>query len=124
QANSAKAADKDVKAVKNKVSEEGVLIKSLEAKILELQSNEDQLKDQKRQLEKERTLREEEANRQLKTVELEVEAKRNALRTRTKLVESMVAEADEISTRRKDVKNEGEAKIRQLGRACEEIVTQ
>lgn len=52
----------------------------------------DQLKDFKRQLEKERAVRHEEADKELNNVEFEVESKRHALELRQRQVESVVAE--------------------------------
>ncbi|KAI3445639.1 hypothetical protein Pfo_002304 [Paulownia fortunei] len=124
QVNSAKSVDKDVKVLKSKLSDEGVLIKSLEAKLVELQSKVDQLKEFKKQLEKERALNHEDVGKELNNVKLEVESKRHALQLRHRQVESVVAEADAITSKKKIVKEEGEAKMQELGRKCEEIVAE
>lgn len=124
QLSSAKSVEKDVKVLKSKLSDEDVLIKSLEAKLVELQSKADQLKDFKRQLEKERAIRHEEADKELNNVEFEVESKRHALELRQRQVESVVAEADAINLKKKNVRDEAEAKIRELGCKSEEIVSE
>ncbi|KAG8368780.1 hypothetical protein BUALT_Bualt15G0082300 [Buddleja alternifolia] len=122
--NSAKSIDKDVKVLKSKLSDEGILIKSLEVKLVELQSKADQLKEFKRQLEKERSLNREEASKELNNVKLEVESKRRGLETRHRQVESLVAEADDITSKKNIVKEEGEATMQELSRKCEEIVAE
>ncbi|KAL0357154.1 UNVERIFIED_CONTAM: Kinetochore protein NUF2 [Sesamum calycinum] len=124
QVNSAKSVDKDVKVLKSKLSDEGVLIKSLEAKLVELQSIADQLKEFRRQLEKETALRHEEVTKELNNVKLEVGSKKQALEVRHRQVESVVAEADAIISKKKIVKEEGEATMQELGRKCEEIVAE
>ncbi|KAL7119542.1 hypothetical protein ACP275_02G069400 [Erythranthe tilingii] len=124
QVNSAKSVDKDVKVLKSKLSDEGVLIKSHEAKLMELQSKADKLKEFKRQLEKERALHHEEGSKELNNVKLEVESKRHALELSQREVESIVAEAEAITSKKRIVKEEGEAKMLQLGRKFEEIVTE
>ncbi|KAL3620860.1 hypothetical protein CASFOL_035772 [Castilleja foliolosa] len=124
QVNSAKTVDKDVKVLKSNLSDDGVLIKSLEAKLVELQAKADQLKEFKKQLEKERALSHEEVEKELKNVKLEVNSKRNALESRQRQVESMVAEGDDIILKRKTVKEEAEAKMQELNRKSEEIVAE
>ncbi|GFP99199.1 probable kinetochore protein nuf2 [Phtheirospermum japonicum] len=124
QVNSAKTVDKDVKVLKSKLSDDSVLIKSLEAKLVELQSKAEQLKEFKKQLEKERALSHEEVDKELKNVKLEVNTKRNALESRQRQVESMVAEGDAIILNRKTVKEEAEAKMQELNRKSEEIVAE
>ncbi|CAA0841498.1 Unknown protein [Striga hermonthica] len=124
QVNSAKTVDKDVKILKNKLSDEGVLIKSLEAKLVELQSKADQLKEYKKQLEKERTQTHAEADKELKNVKLEVDSKRNSLQQRQREVELIVSEGDILTSRRKTVKEEAEARMLELDRKSEEIVAE
>lgn len=124
QVSSAKSVEKDVKVLKSKLSDEDVIIKSLEAKLVELQSKADQLKEFKRQVEKERAVRHEEADKELNNVEFEVESKRHALELRHRQVESVVAEADAINLNKKNVREETEATIRELGRKSEEIVSE
>ncbi|KAK6136501.1 hypothetical protein DH2020_029737 [Rehmannia glutinosa] len=122
--NSAKSVDKDVKVLKSKLSDEGVLIKSFEAKLVEMQSKADQLREFKKQLEKERALKHEEVDRELNNVKLEVDSKRNELQLRQRQVESLVAEADAITSKRTIVKDDAEAKMQEMDRKCEEIVAE
>lgn len=124
QVNSAKSVEKDVKVLKSKLSDEGVLDKSLEAKIVELQAKADQLKEYKRQLEKESSLRMEDATKELNNVRLEVESKKHTLDQRQRQVESVVAEGDAITSKINSVKQSGEAKMQELGQKGEEIMTE
>ncbi|XP_022861143.1 uncharacterized protein LOC111381578 [Olea europaea var. sylvestris] len=124
QVNSAKSVEKDVKVLKSKLSDEGVLDKSLEAKIVELQAKADQLKEFKRQLEKESSLRMEDATKELNNVKLEVESKKHTLDQRQRQVESVVAEGDAITSKINSVKQSGEAKMQELGQKGEEIMTE
>ncbi|PON83922.1 Kinetochore protein Nuf [Trema orientale] len=122
QVNSAKSVDKDYKSLKAKLSDEGVLDKSLEAKLLERQGKVEQLEESKRQLEKERDLRCEEATKEFNQVKLEVESKRRNLEARQKSVEAVVAEVDDITSKTTSVKEFGAAKQQELLLKCEEIV--
>ncbi|KAL2477533.1 Kinetochore protein Nuf2 [Forsythia ovata] len=124
QVNSAKSVEKDVKVLKSKLSDEGVLDKSLEAKIVELQAKADQLKEFKRQLEKESVLWTEDATKELNNVKLEVESKRHALDLRQRHVESVVAEGDAITSKINSVKQSGAAEMQELGQKGEEIMTE
>ncbi|XP_057806152.1 kinetochore protein NUF2 homolog isoform X2 [Salvia miltiorrhiza] len=124
QVSSAKSVEKDVKVLKSKLSDEDVLVKSLEARLVELQSKADQLKDFKRQLEKEKAARQEEADKEVNNVESEVESKRRALELRQKQVESVVAESDTINLKRKNTREEADTKIRELGLKSEEILSE
>ncbi|KAK6123978.1 hypothetical protein DH2020_042323 [Rehmannia glutinosa] len=121
QVNSAKSVDKDVKVLKSKLSDEGVLIKSFEAKLVEMQSKADQLREFKKQLEKERALK---VDKELNNVKLEVDSKRNELQSRQRQVESLVAEADAITSKRTIMKDDAEAKMQEMDRKCEEIVAE
>ncbi|KAL6515232.1 hypothetical protein OROHE_018864 [Orobanche hederae] len=122
---SAKKVDKDVKVLKNKLSDEGVLIKSLDAKLAELQSKvyypADWLKESKKQLEKERALTHEDVDKEFKKVQMEVDAKRNSLQLRHRQVELLVAEADAMNVKRKTVNDETKAKMLELNRKYEEV---
>ncbi|CAK9178167.1 unnamed protein product [Ilex paraguariensis] len=82
QVNSAKSIEKDVKVLKVKLSDEVVLERSLEAKLVERQGKADQLDDFRKQLEKERNLSWEEATKELNNVKLEVESQRRDLESR------------------------------------------
>uniref|UniRef100_A0A5B7BJZ6 Putative kinetochore protein NUF2 n=1 Tax=Davidia involucrata TaxID=16924 RepID=A0A5B7BJZ6_DAVIN len=122
QVNSAKLIEKDGKVLKVKRSDEGVLEKSLEPKLVELQGKADQLDVLKKQLERERDLKYEEATKELNNVKLELELKRHDLEARPKKIEAVVAEADTITVKINSVKESGAAKQQELGRKCEEIV--
>ncbi|KAA8545519.1 hypothetical protein F0562_020303 [Nyssa sinensis] len=121
QVNSAKSIEKDVKVLKVKLSDEGVLEKSLEAKLAERQGKADQLDELKKQLEKERDLKCEEATKELNNVKLELELKRRDLEARQKKIEAVVAEVDAMTAKINSVKESGAAKQQELCRKCEEI---
>ncbi|KAK4491248.1 hypothetical protein RD792_001982 [Penstemon davidsonii] len=124
QVNQSKAVEKEVKVLKNKLSDDGVLDKSLEAKIVELQSEVDPLKKLKKQLEKETAQHHEEVTREVNNVKLEVESKKHDLQLRQKRVESVLAEVDVINSKIRIVKEEGEAKMQKLCCKSEEIVAE
>lgn len=124
QVSSAKSVEKEVKVLKSKLSDEDVLIKSLEAKHVELQSKVDQLKDMKRQLEKEREICFAEADKEFNNVKLEVESKKHELELRQREVESVLAEVEAINSKKTKVREEADAKIEELGRKYEEIVSE
>ncbi|XP_047959277.1 kinetochore protein NUF2 homolog [Salvia hispanica] len=124
QVSSAKSVEKEVKVLKSKLSDEDVQVKSLEAKLVDMQSKADQLKEYKRQLEKEKAMRQEEADKEVNNVEFEVESKRRALELREKHVESVVAEAEAINLKRKNIREEADAKIQKLSHKYEEIVSE
>lgn len=122
QVNSAKKVEKDIKALKVKQSDDGVLDKSLEAKLVERQRKVDQLEELRKQLEKERDLSREEATKELNNVKLQVESSRCGLESRQRNIEAMVAEGDAINAKIISEKESGTAKQQELGRKCEEIV--
>ncbi|KAF8404187.1 hypothetical protein HHK36_009069 [Tetracentron sinense] len=122
QVNSAKSIDKDVKVLKAKLSDDGVLDMSLEAKLVERQGKVDQLAESRKALEKERDLKLEEVTKELNNVKSEVESKRRGLEARQRKVEVVVAEADNNTLKINSVKDSGAAKQQELGSKCEEIV--
>ncbi|XP_027347793.1 kinetochore protein NUF2 homolog [Abrus precatorius] len=122
QVNSAKSIEKDLKALKAKLSDEEVLEKSLEAKLVERQSKVKQLEEFREQLEKECNHTREEATQYLINKKSEVESKRCATETRQRNVEAMLSEVDAINSKITSVKESGAVKVERLGRKCEEIV--
>ncbi|XP_075501856.1 kinetochore protein NUF2 homolog isoform X2 [Primulina tabacum] len=122
--NSGKTVEKDVKVLKSKLGDDGVLNKSLEAKLVELQAKVDQSKENKRQLEKERALNHEEVGKELSNVKLEVESNRRDLESRQRQVELMVAEADAIVSKISSVKEDDGAKMQELSKKYDEILTE
>lgn len=112
---SAKAIEKDLKVLKTKLSEEGVLDKSFEAKLVEWQGkgtlsfgptwvtfsagnlftflfSVEQWDELRKQLEKERDFKCEEAAKELNNVKLAVESRRHELEARQRKVEAQAAE--------------------------------
>ncbi|KAF5732127.1 kinetochore protein NUF2 isoform X1 [Tripterygium wilfordii] len=124
QVNSAKSIEKDYKALKAKLSDDVVLDKSLDAKLVERQAKVEQLDELRIQLEKERNLKFKEANTELNNVKLEVESRRHNLEARRRNVEAAIAEVDAITARTNFVKESGEAKLHELARKCEEVMEQ
>ncbi|KAK7319079.1 hypothetical protein RJT34_03792 [Clitoria ternatea] len=122
QVNSAKSIEKDLKALKVKLSDEEVLEKSLEAKLVERQSKVEQMEELRKQLEKECNLTCEEATKFLSRTKSEVESKRCAIETRQRDVEAVLSEVDAINNKIKLVKESGAIKVERLGRKHEEIV--
>ncbi|KAA3478433.1 putative kinetochore protein NUF2 [Gossypium australe] len=129
QVNSAKSVEKECKGLKAKLSDDVVLDKSLEAKLIERQGkgrclNLGQLEEHKRQLQKERDLKFEESTKHLNSVKSEVLSRRCELEARQKKVEDVVAEVDSITLKTSMVTESGAAKVQQLISKCEEIVKQ
>ncbi|XVF30594.1 hypothetical protein REPUB_Repub16aG0071600 [Reevesia pubescens] len=124
QVNSAKSVEKECKGLKAKLSDDAVLDKSLEAKLIERQGKVEQLDELQRQLQKERDLKFEESSKYLNDVKLEVEYRRRNLEARQKKVEDIVAEVDSITLKISMVKESGAAKVQELISKCEEIVKQ
>nr|POE45880.1 hypothetical protein CFP56_40918 [Quercus suber] len=122
QVNSAKSIEKDFKALKAKISDEGILDKSLEAKLVERQAKAEQLDELRNQLEKERDLKCEEATLEFNNVRLEVESRRRELEARQKNVEAVVVEVDAKTSKADSMKESGAAKVQALIQKSEEIV--
>ncbi|KAM1392482.1 hypothetical protein ACFX2I_020053 [Malus domestica] len=122
QVNSAKSVDRDFKAVKAKLSDDGVVSKSLQAKLVEREGKVEQLNELKKQLERERDLKFEDASKDLNNVELEVESRRRDLEARQKAVEAAVEEVDSITSKTVSIKESGAADQKELARKCEEIM--
>ncbi|KAK8294018.1 hypothetical protein V6Z12_D06G226800 [Gossypium hirsutum] len=114
QVNSAKSVEKECKGLKAKLSDDVVLDKSLEAKLIERLGKVVQLEEHKRQLQKERDLKFEESTKHLNSVKSEVLSKRCELEARQKKVEDVVAEVDSITLKTSMVRESGAAKVQQL----------
>ncbi|RVX19625.1 hypothetical protein CK203_005026 [Vitis vinifera] len=112
QVNSAKAIEKDLKVIKTKLSEEGVLESLLRPNLL---NGKEKLDDLEKQLEKERDFKCEEAAKELNNVKLAVESSRHELEARQKKVEAQAAEIN-------SVKESGAAKQQELISKGEEIM--
>ncbi|MFS7979062.1 putative kinetochore protein Nuf2 [Helianthus anomalus] len=121
QVNSAKQVEKDVKVLKAKNSDDGVLDKSLEAKLFELQGRVDQLEELLKQLQKERDVKCEEASKELNNVRSQMEYNHCGLEQRQREVEALVVEGDAIKEKMNKEKESAAAKQQMLLRKCEEI---
>ncbi|MED6168001.1 hypothetical protein PIB30_008023 [Stylosanthes scabra] len=124
QVNSAKSVEKELKALKAKLSDEEVLEKSLEAKLVERQSKVVQMEEMKRQLEKECTVMREESTKYLNGITSDVEYKKRDIETRRINVEAVLSEVDATNSKMKSVKESGAAKVELLGHKYEEIVNE
>lgn len=122
QVNSVKSIEKDCRVLKAKLSDDGVLDKSYEAKLVERQGKVEQLDELRKQLVKERDLKSEIAAKELNDAKLEVESRRQDLQIRQGKVESIVAEVDAITSKANLEKQSGAAKLQELARKCDEIV--
>ncbi|XP_030476821.2 kinetochore protein NUF2 homolog [Syzygium oleosum] len=122
QVNSAKAIDKDVKALKSKLSDDGILDKSLDAKLVELQGREEQLDELRKQVEKESHTNCEKATREVNNVKMEMESRKHELEARQRKVESVVGEVDSITSRTNLIKESCAAEQQELLRRCEDIM--
>ncbi|KDP38869.1 hypothetical protein JCGZ_05026 [Jatropha curcas] len=124
QVNSAKSIEKDYKALKAKLSDDRMLDKSLDAKLVELQAKAQRSDELRKMLEKERDLKCEEATKEYNNVKLEVESRRLDLEARQKKVEAALSEVDAITSKTNLVKESGAAKVQELVHKCEEIMEQ
>lgn len=122
QVNSAKSIEKDLKALKTKLSDEELLEKSLEAKLVERQSKVEHMEELKKQLEKECSITIEEGTKYLSSKKLEVESKKCAIETRQRNVEAVLSKVDAINSTITSENESTTAKVDQLDSKCREIV--
>ncbi|KAL6989300.1 hypothetical protein U1Q18_015048 [Sarracenia purpurea var. burkii] len=114
QVSNSKSIKKAVKFLKVRQSEDEMLDKLLELKLLQLQGKAEQLDEQLKQLEKERDFRREELN--------SMKLKRSLLESMQTKVEAMGAEAHANYMKVNLIKQSSAAKQELLLRKCEEIV--
>ncbi|KAH0884052.1 hypothetical protein HID58_060148, partial [Brassica napus] len=154
QVTNVKAIEKDLKAQKAKLSEDGAAYKSLEAKVVERERTGKawfmsslfrdivsqfclcaeavisvlytvrQLHESLKQLEKEKEVMFDDWTKQLNELKLEVESGRRQLEARQNDVESVVTMVDENTAKTTQVKQSGEANVKQLAAKYQEIVKQ
>ncbi|AEE33765.1 Kinetochore protein NUF2 [Arabidopsis thaliana] len=124
QVTNAKTVEKEFKALKDKLSEDGVAYKSLEAKVVERERIVEQLNESLKQLEKEKAVMFDDWTKQLNELKVEVESRRRELETRQTNVESVVAMVDDNTAKTNQVRQSGEAKVKKLAAKYEEIVKQ
>ncbi|KAL9329536.1 hypothetical protein ACSQ67_004539 [Phaseolus vulgaris] len=122
QVNSGKAIEKDLKTLKAKLSDEEMLEKSLEARLVERQSKVEQMEELMKQTEKECNIMREEATKYLSSTKSEVESKCSTTETRQRNVEAALSEADAINSKIASVKESAAVEVERLGRKCEELV--
>ncbi|KAL3729589.1 hypothetical protein ACJRO7_026680 [Eucalyptus globulus] len=122
QVNSAKAIDKDFKALKSKLSDDGILDKSHDANLIELQGREEQLDQLRKQVEKESHAKCEEATREFNNVKMEIKSRKQELEERQRKVESVVGEVDSITSSTNSIRESCAAEQQELLRRCEDIM--
>nr|XP_010927679.1 kinetochore protein NUF2 homolog [Elaeis guineensis] len=122
QVNSAKTIEKEVKALKAKLSDEGVSNMSLEAKIVERQGKAKQAEELVKLTERERDMRHAEEIHRLNTLRAEMEWKLQCLEPRERKVEALVAKGDNLCSDASSVREAGKAKQQELHAKLEEIV--
>ncbi|KAG7588081.1 hypothetical protein ISN44_As07g004360 [Arabidopsis suecica] len=124
QVTDAKAVEKESKALKSKLSEDGVVYKSLEAKVVEREGILEQLNESLKQLEKEKAVMFDDWTKQLNELKVEVESRRRELEARQTNVESVVAMVDDNTAKTNQVRQSGELKVKQMAAKYEEIMKQ
>ncbi|XP_010065473.2 kinetochore protein NUF2 homolog [Eucalyptus grandis] len=122
QVNSAKAIDRDFKALKSKLSDDGILDKSHDANLIELQGREEQLDQLRKQVEKESHTKCEEATREFNNVKMEIKSRKHELEERQRKVESVVGEVDSITSSTNSIRESCAAEQQELLRRCEDIM--
>ncbi|KAF2321245.1 hypothetical protein GH714_036159 [Hevea brasiliensis] len=123
QVNSAKSIEKDYKTLKAKLSDDGVLDKSLDAKLVERQAKAQQLDELRKILEKEGNVKSERLQKNLIMLSWRWN-QRGVIWKQGKGVESVVSEVDAITSKTNLVKESGAAKVQELVHKCEEVVEQ
>ncbi|CAJ2652161.1 unnamed protein product [Trifolium pratense] len=122
QVSSSKSVEKDLKAIKAKLGDEEVLEKSLDVKLVEMQSKVEHLEGSKKQLEKECSSVTEEGTKYLSSKKSEVESKRLVIETRQRNVEAMLSKVDAVNSTITSVKKSATVKVDQLDGKRREIV--
>ncbi|KAG0495632.1 hypothetical protein HPP92_000323 [Vanilla planifolia] len=122
QVNSAKIMEKDMKALKVKLSDDAVSIMSLEAKVLDLQGKAKQAEELLRAAEKESNARHSDQIQKLNNVRLEMEQAIRFLETRERKVHDMVAKSDNLLLEAESTKEAESLKQQKLLSKLEEIV--
>ncbi|XP_021864994.1 kinetochore protein NUF2 homolog isoform X2 [Spinacia oleracea] len=124
QVNSAKSVEKDVKQLKAKLSDDQMLEKSLEAKVVENQAKAGQSDKQKLLLEKEAKLRREDDTRGWDNAKLEAVSRKHYLETRGRKIEAVEAEVASIEAKIKSTKGLAAATQEELLKEAEKIVNE
>ncbi|CAJ2677209.1 unnamed protein product [Trifolium pratense] len=122
QVNSAKSVEKDLKAIKVKLGDEEVLEKSLEAKLVEMQSKVEHMEGLKKQLEKECSTVTEEGTKYLISKKSEVESKRVVIETRQRNVEALLSKVDSVNSTITSVKESAAVNVDLIDGKSREIV--
>ncbi|WVZ26515.1 hypothetical protein V8G54_005059 [Vigna mungo] len=146
QVNSGKSIEKELKALKAKLSDEEMLEKSLEARLVERKSkgtssannavflliaswlnrfsmsDVEQMEELMKQTEKECNTMRDEATKYLSSTKSEVESKSFSMEIRQRNVEAVLSEADAINSKIASVKESAAVEVERLCRKCEELV--
>ncbi|XP_068665969.1 kinetochore protein NUF2 homolog isoform X2 [Aristolochia californica] len=124
QVNSAKTVDKDIKDLKAKLSDEGRLDMSVEAKIAEHEHKAEQAIESEKATKMERDLKHREALKELSDVKSDMEAKLRELDLREMKIRDMVAEVDSINLKKSAIREAGLAKQQKIYIQGEEILSE
>ncbi|XP_014507616.1 spindle pole body component 110 [Vigna radiata var. radiata] len=122
QVNSGKSIEKELKALKAKLSDEEMLEKSLEARLVERKSKVEQVEELMKQTEEECNTMRDEATKYLSSTKSEVESKSFSMEIRQRNVETVLSEADAINSKIASVKESAAVEVERLCRKCEELV--
>ncbi|XP_065030223.1 kinetochore protein NUF2 homolog [Musa acuminata AAA Group] len=122
QVNSAKTLEKDVKALKVKLSDEGVSIMAVEAKLVEKQGKAKQAEELIKAAETERDARHADETQKLNTVKAEMEWKLQCLEPRERKAEAMVTKGASLRSESDLLRETGNARRQQLHAKFEEIL--
>ncbi|WVZ25124.1 hypothetical protein V8G54_003668 [Vigna mungo] len=144
--NSGKSIEKELKTLKAKLSDEEILEKSLEARLVERKSkgtssannavflliaswlnrfsmsDVEQIEELMKQTEKECNTMRDEATKYLSSTKSEVESKSFSMEIRQRNVEAVLCEADAINSKIASVKESAAVEVERLCRKCEELV--
>ncbi|QCD84600.1 kinetochore protein NUF2 homolog [Vigna unguiculata] len=122
QVNSGKSTEKELKTLKAKISDDEMLEKSLEARLVETKSKVEQMEELMKQTEKECNTLGEEATKYLSNTKSEVESNSSTIETRQRNVEAVLSEVDAVNSEIASVKESAAVEVERLRRKCEELV--
>ncbi|CAN6476766.1 unnamed protein product [Victoria cruziana] len=122
QLNSCKSIDKDVKAIKAKLSDMELMVMSLEAKRVELQGKVDDADKMSRALKKEKVQKCAEEDEEIRVVKSGAELKLQKVDLIQKKSEAIIVDVNKIKIQTASARNNSEMQLQTLGGKCEELV--
>ncbi|CAN6476765.1 unnamed protein product [Victoria cruziana] len=120
--NSCKSIDKDVKAIKAKLSDMELMVMSLEAKRVELQGKVDDADKMSRALKKEKVQKCAEEDEEIRVVKSGAELKLQKVDLIQKKSEAIIVDVNKIKIQTASARNNSEMQLQTLGGKCEELV--